>query len=1361
MSYGSTGGVHFDLHKNSGGPGIFWHRDKPKNEQRKFGYKSKKLRHAIRRPDDQAVLEAFEAEKELEKKKFNQSNKDFIRNNKDRFKPKEEPPQARPGSQHITPGTVTLTQEQLAALLASLGKTKDTGGDNPLKISFDTSNNKIEVERYESSGSGDEAEYDKHTKGSRQVDDDDDDRSDVGIGAFLGQNKENKTKAKRKVFHEDKEDVRVKESRDRGNRREEEERRSRGERRPKVSQEGPSHRLSAPEPQAESRLSWEMAKKEAGVEHVPDVVPWKHLTVGERKRLQWAREKAEVPEEYNPWGRPGAGAPQRKEEEEADRKAEAKSRQQQQQVERHRPDISSRASNIDAEKKRKQEELANEIEKLRREIQEAEEKKKDEEERIKKSRKSREKPKEEEPSERVREAKTRHEKEKVGAKKDSRDRSQRRSQKKEEDPAENGMDREDNQVQIVIVRKKKPKQETTNETEMVIDVRSSTEDASDSKTEKKKMKKDRESKGETAEKTDNLEDGPSHGSVKEKEKEKHERPAAQTVLTDDTAHLTKKEIEKRKWLAELDKQREEQRMRKQAEKEKDRAGIHDQWADRFVYHKTSEHISPRKSQPSYREDVSALGRAEEPQVEVNAPPAAMRSALVVGTGTLNENRYNDKKTEEKRRWLEELEKQREEQRQAKAAQKERDRQEDGTWADRYPTDHKKLVKPNEVSGHAGPSPQAPAHMADTQRTSSAPGISELHDLRASKDDDEQSTFLRGQGAFVDPVTRREQEEKRRVYLEYQAQVKAQIEEKDRLKREERERKIREDMEEERKLQQERDNMQRQLDMEQRKTREREELRQKQIAVLKTAMDEAQEKAQEEKNLKRIHHLREKGHDVSHLKATYEATTPRRKEYELNSLPGLGQQDSSRDPPPHLAVASSSSPPPPHHHGDAPTAWRDASPPVRRHAMGQSYTKEPYVEDRVLTPSRFRNPSKPFSDSDSPRREFGTQTLELKDLQAILNSLPDEVQIEYKMKVEEALKEKAIKEKARERPGGPSRKVHVKSASDVHDKGGRKPPAESNPRVGRKIVQREAEPEERKRPVKLNERPAWNSNRKKQVVKNSERDPFYQQKREEKEMRKAKRERQLQYLQELNKEKIPSLSKSPGRSRDVSPEGAKIVGERGRKPVRKVYGGNQGNQGEAQRDSSPNILSLVNEKERNHRSKSPKTTGRSSPLIPTVRHRTSNIRGDDTDRDPYHYTNNYLRNSQTETKYGDIDFAPAVDGDLIPFMRTTEILDPSKADEPMAISRENSRMERARRAYMETHNPASKGKQLDVYQDREREAALKASQDPILNPSRVTDHPTARQDRILQQLSSLKQTLMQRQKELEHYMVPEDEETVRG
>ena len=43
-----------------------------------------------------------------------------------------------------------------------------------------------------------------------------------------------------------------------------------------------------------------------------------------------------------------------------------------------------------------------------------------------------------------------------------------------------------------------------------------------------------------------------------------------------------------------DQQREEQRIRKQTEKERNRRGIDDQWADRFVYHKTAEHISPRR-----------------------------------------------------------------------------------------------------------------------------------------------------------------------------------------------------------------------------------------------------------------------------------------------------------------------------------------------------------------------------------------------------------------------------------------------------------------------------------------------------------------------------------------------------------------------------------------------------------------------------------------------------------------------------------------------------------------------------------------------------------------------------------------------
>lgn len=314
-------------------------------------------------------------------------------------------------------------------------------------------------------------------------------------------------------------------------------------------------------------------------------------------------------------------------------------------------------------------------------------------------------------------------------------------------------------------------------------------------------------------------------------------------------------------------------------------------------------------------------------------------------------------------------------------------------------------------------------------------------------------------------------------------------------------------------------------------------------------------------------------------------------------------------------------------------------------------------------------------------------VELKDLQAILNSLPDDIQIEYKMRVEEALKEKEKNKPA------PNRKVHSKSAEDA--------------RRTRKTAPRKEMPKEkpvvREKPPKINERPAWNQPKRKTVIKNSERDPFYQQKKEEAEARKNMREKQLVYLQELNKERIPSLSPSKGRA--SSPENGRKNAERGRKPA------DSNKPRKPARRESPNILSLLNDDKTNRtRSKSPaghnRSRNQSSPPLPTVKHRTI-TKGEDTSN-PYSFTNSVLRSSQTESKYGDasVTTAPVHDGEFVPFMRTMEILDPAQADEPLAISRENSRMERARKAYHETRQPANKGKRLDVYQDREREAVYK-------------------------------------------------------
>ena len=300
---------------------------------------------------------------------------------------------------------------------------------------------------------------------------------------------------------------------------------------------------------------------------------------------------------------------------------------------------------------------------------------------------------------------------------------------------------------------------------------------------------------------------------------------------------------------------------------------------------------------------------------------------------------------------------------------------------------------------------------------------------------------------------------------------------------------------------------------------------------------------------------------------------------------------------------------------------------------------------------------------------------------------------------------------------------MKAVDDVDNKKAGKPPPAGAGGPGRRIVKEKPEPTGPK------QRLAWNQKQRKTVLKNSERDPFYQQKKEQAEARRARRERQLQYLQELNSENIPTehASRSKSRHEHCSPrrEGEpEAVEHRGRKVANaRARRDDSQDVQRRQRSHSPNVLSLVNTNSnegagrrqegggvrRGARSKSPApryplSTGRSSPLIPTARHRM--MADPNADRDPYLHANQQLRDSQSNTKYGDAAFLPVADGEFVPFMRTTEILDPARAEEPMAVSRENSRMERARKAYRETHNPAGIGRKVEIYQDREREAAIK-------------------------------------------------------
>ena len=65
-------------------------------------------------------------------------------------------------------------------------------------------------------------------------------------------------------------------------------------------------------------------------------------------------------------------------------------------------------------------------------------------------------------------------------------------------------------------------------------------------------------------------------------------------------------------------------------------------------------------------------------------------------------------------------------------------------------------------------------------------------------------------------------------------------------------------------------------------------------------------------------------------------------------------------------------------------------------------------------------------------------------------------------------------------------------------------------------------------------------------------------------------------------------------------------------------------------------------------------------------------------------------------------APTKDSDFIPFMRTTDILDPSRAEDPVQLSRENTRVAVGRQHYHENLKPGDFGNQMVNLDDKGRQ-----------------------------------------------------------
>ncbi|XP_029774119.1 coiled-coil domain-containing protein 66 isoform X3 [Suricata suricatta] len=129
---------------------------------------------------------------------------------------------------------------------------------------------------------------------------------------------------------------------------------------------------------------------------------------------------------------------------------------------------------------------------------------------------------------------------------------------------------------------------------------------------------------------------------------------------------------------------------------------------------------------------------------------------------------------------------------------------------------------------------------------------------------QKTNFLRSMTALLDPAQIEERDRRRQKQLEHQKAITAQVEEKRRKKQLEEQQRKKEEQEEERRLAREREEMQKQYEEDILKQKQKEEFMTLKTNELFQTMQRAQELAQRLKQEQRIRELAQKGHDTSGL-----------------------------------------------------------------------------------------------------------------------------------------------------------------------------------------------------------------------------------------------------------------------------------------------------------------------------------------------------------------------------------------------------------------------------------------------------------------------------------------------------------------
>ncbi|XP_025772375.1 coiled-coil domain-containing protein 66 isoform X6 [Puma concolor] len=205
-----------------------------------------------------------------------------------------------------------------------------------------------------------------------------------------------------------------------------------------------------------------------------------------------------------------------------------------------------------------------------------------------------------------------------------------------------------------------------------------------------------------------------------------------------------------------------------------------------------------------------------------------------------EHSFNAVKQEQQRKWIEDLNKQIEDDRQRKTEEKITSSKELADINSVYTPMSGSQVEPSEEEHIA--KPLKDTTMANSQKTN----------------------FLRSMTALLDPAQIEERDRRRQKQLEHQKAITAQVEEKRRKKQLEEQQRKKEEQEEECRLAREREEMQKQYEEDILKQKQKEEIMALKTNELFQTMQRAQELAQRLKQEQRIRELAQKGHDTSGL-----------------------------------------------------------------------------------------------------------------------------------------------------------------------------------------------------------------------------------------------------------------------------------------------------------------------------------------------------------------------------------------------------------------------------------------------------------------------------------------------------------------